>query len=111
MRLSLLFIIVLQSIDTFSALAMGRIGPYPNGRGIRTDLRRYGLEAGVYSAPGECEEVARMPRLELRRAHALENRPLGELPRKVCSDFARSRQVEEERKRSRTRHLRATQEK
>ena len=51
MRLSLLFIIVLQSIDTFAALAMGRIGPYPNGRGIRTDLRRYGLEAGVYSAP------------------------------------------------------------
>ncbi len=55
MRLSLLFIIVLQSIDTFAALATGRIGPYPNGRGIRTDLRRYGLEAGVYSAPdGRC---------------------------------------------------------
>ena len=51
MRLSLLFIFVLQAINTFAAPISGRIGPYSNVRGIRTDLRRYGLEAGVYSAP------------------------------------------------------------
>ncbi len=51
MRLSLLFIIVLHSINTFAVPMSGRIGRYPDVRGIRTDLHRYGLEAGVYSAP------------------------------------------------------------
>ena len=71
MRLSLLFIFVLQAINTFAAPISGRIGPYSNVRGIRTDLRRYGLEAGVYSAPD-----GRRVSFLLRRAKVSRPEPL-----------------------------------
>ena len=71
MRLSFLFIFVLETINIFAAPVSGRIGPYPNMRGIRADLRRYGLTAGVYSAPD-----GRRVSFLLRRAKVSRPEPL-----------------------------------
>lgn len=51
MRLSLLSISVLHAISAFAVPMSGRIGRYPDVRGIRADLRRYGMDAGIYSSP------------------------------------------------------------
>ena len=51
MRIGLLILSFILLCPVIAAPATGRIGPYPDRRGIRADLRRYGLEAGVCSAP------------------------------------------------------------
>ena len=71
MRIGLLILSFILLCPVIAAPATGRIGPYPNRRGIRADLRRYGLEAGVCSAPD-----GRRVSFLLRRAKVSRPEPL-----------------------------------